>query len=147
MPFAVGVDLSGNVYVSDTNNSRILEYNNSAPNPTNAAPNLVLGQSTFTGSVCGGATGVTAYAPRARLSFDTSNNLYVADRSDNRVLEYFTPLTATGVPGSGDKTADVVLGEPGFHLRGPLRLRDPVGRRNMCPQWLGPGLGGERLYR
>jgi sugar lactone lactonase YvrE len=111
MPEAVGVDFAGNVYVSDTNNSRVLEYNNSGTSPTNAAPDLVLGQSVFTGSGCGGATGVTPLCSPRQLSFDSSNDLYVADRSDNRVLEYFTPLTVTGVTGSGDKLADVGLGQ------------------------------------
>jgi sugar lactone lactonase YvrE len=133
MPFAVGVDFSGNVYVSDTNNSRVLEYNNSAPNPTNAAPNLVLGQSTFTGSGCGGATGVTALCSPRQLSFDSSNNLYVADRSDNRVLEYFTPLTVTGVTGSGDKTADLVLGEPDFTSVGHCGFVTPSADATCAP--------------
>ena len=50
-------------------------------------------------------------------STDSNGNLYVADLSNNRVLEYLAPFTGgahSGTPGfSGDTTADVVFGQAG----------------------------------
>ena len=50
-------------------------------------------------------------------SNDLNGNLYVADLSNNRVLEYLAPFTGgahSGTPGfSGDTTADVVFGQAG----------------------------------
>lgn len=46
-----------------------------------------------------------------QVAVDQLGNLYVADSGKNRVLEYNTPLTATTVPGSGDTTADLAVGQ------------------------------------
>ena len=48
------------------------------------------------------------------VAVDANGNLYVADASNNRVLEYTTPLTLTSTPGSGDTTADIVFGQGDF---------------------------------
>ena len=109
-PEAVAVDSSGNVFISDTSNSRVLEYNQPGTPPTNAAPNLVLGQANFTGSSC--TLNASGLCFPLQLSFDGSNNLYVADARSNRALEFNTPLTTTAVPGSGDTVADLVFGQP-----------------------------------
>ena len=45
------------------------------------------------------------------MALDVADNLYVADQGNNRVLIYLTPLAKTAVTGSGDTTADVVLGQ------------------------------------
>ncbi len=48
----------------------------------------------------------------AGVGADPSNNVYIADYNNSRVLEYNTPLIVTGVIGSGDTTADRVFGQP-----------------------------------
>ena len=68
------------------------------------------------GPVCNqGADGLCS---PAAIAVDASGNLYVADQSNNRVLEYDNPLDPSGgtpgTPGSsGDTTADEVFGQGG----------------------------------
>ncbi len=124
-PTSVVVDASGNVFVADTNNDRVLEY--TAPLGANIAAsgavkaNLVFGQSDFKHVNCvGGFRAAFANAhglcePTA-LTLDKEGNLYVADSQNNRVLEYFTPLAVTSVAGSGDTTPDAVLGQSSFRI-------------------------------
>ena len=129
-PRAVGVDLSGNVFVSDRDNSRVLEYNEASTPPANAAPNMVFGQSSFSGSVCT-ATATGLCFPQ-QLSFDSSNNFYVADEGSNRVVEFNTPLTTTATPGSGDTVADLVFGVPTLTSVGNCLTGHPSSSSSTC---------------
>ena len=113
-PLGVAVDGGGNLYVADANNSRVVEYNTpfagcgSFPCVGGSA-NLVFGQGgIFTTNSCdaGGVTANTLCFP-VGVAADTSNNLYIVDESENRVLEYNTPLTT-------DTTADLVFGQGNF---------------------------------
>ena len=113
-PAGVAVDGSGNLYVADFANSRVLEYN--TPLTTGVTANLVFGQGgSFTSDGCNydvpgsnidGSTANDLCRP-AGVAVDGSGNLYVADKVNNRVLEYNTPLTT-------DTTADRVLGQDDF---------------------------------
>ena len=47
------------------------------------------------------------------LATDSAGDLFMADYPYNHVFEYFTPLTVTGVSGSGDTIADYVFGQGG----------------------------------
>ena len=115
-PIGVGVDPNNNVYIADTTNARILEYNETVSAtiaPVNVTANAVFGQN-------GSFTNNFALAPGANslfmpygVSFDAAGDLYAADRGDARVLEFFTPLTVTATAGSGDTNADVVWGQGG----------------------------------
>ena len=129
-PEAVAVDFSGNVFVSDTSNSRVLEYSQPGTPPTNAAPNLVLGQANFTGSSCVASASGLCFP--LQLSFDGSNNLYVADARSNRAVEFNTPLTTTAVPGSGDTVADLVLGQPNLTSAGGCLTGHPSSSTSTC---------------
>jgi sugar lactone lactonase YvrE len=113
-PFGLAVDLSGNLYVADQGNNRVLEYDSpfsgcgSFPCVGGAA-NKVFGQAgSFTSSTSnnGGLTANSLSSPSG-VAVDTVGNLYVADLSNSRVLEYNTPLTT-------DTTADRVFGQSGF---------------------------------
>jgi hypothetical protein len=130
-PQAVGVDPSGNVYVSDTGNSRVLEYNEATTPPGNVVPNLVFGQSSFTTGTCGGASATGLCFP-LQVSFDSESNLYIADARDSRVLEYNTPLTVTGTPGSGDTSADLAFGVPTVSSTGNCTTGHTVSSTTMC---------------
>src|SRR5262249_4877373 len=49
------------------------------------------------------------------IALDSHDHLYIADYSNNRVLEFNTPLTVTATPGSGDTVADAVFGQADFN--------------------------------
>ncbi len=105
-PLGVAVDSNGNLYVGDTSNNRVLEYN--TPLTTDTTADLVFGQlGNFTTNTAerGGITADSLEAPEG-VAIDSSNNLYVVDYNNSRVLEYNTPLTT-------DTTADVVFGQSG----------------------------------
>ena len=105
-PTGVAVDASGNLYVADGGNSRVLEYTNPFTACAGVFPcvggpaSLVFGQGgSFTSNTCdsdtedSGSTSIDLCSPIG-VAVDASGNLYVADSGNNRVLEYNTPLTA-----------------------------------------------------
>ena len=106
-PAGLAVDAQGNLYVSDSFNHRVLEYN--APLTSGMAASMVFGQGgSFTTNVSnnGGISANSLFWPEG-IALDAQGNLYVADQYNNRVLEYDTPLTT-------DTTADLVIGQPDF---------------------------------
>ena len=122
-PQGAAIDQAGNLYVADTANSRVLEYNQPVSNGESAS--RVIGQdssgSNFTAVLCnsgagsGGPASANTLCLPEGVAVDPSNNLYVADSNNNRVLEYNSPLTIVGgVTGSGDVTADAAFGQTGF---------------------------------
>src|SRR5208282_1385113 len=91
-PFGVALDTHGNLYVSDSRNSRVLEYNTPL---TNNTADQVFGQfGSFTSGGCnnGGVSASSLCEPYG-VAVDAGGNVYIADYNDNRVLEYNTPLT------------------------------------------------------
>jgi sugar lactone lactonase YvrE len=119
-PVGIAVDNTGNLYVADAGNNRVLEYN--APFNTAVAADMVFGQlGSFTSSASNNIGGNKSGAPSARnlasglngVSLDATGNLYVADSGNNRVLKFNTPLKVTAIPGSGDTVADQVFGQLG----------------------------------
>ncbi len=119
-PIGLAVDATGNLYVVDAGNNRILRF----PKPfsqSNQAPDLVIGQSGFTGFVPN-PNGVSA----ATLALTTANgilqayialdprtgDLYAADPGNNRVLRY--PAALLGPNSRNGPAADLVLGQLDF---------------------------------
>lgn len=119
-PAGVAVDSNGNLYVADTNNSRVVEYN--TPSFTCATPpciglpaNLELGHvGNLTSSACNNGVSPagdgTLCTPMA-VALDGSNALYVADTGNNRVLEYNNPFASP--------RANLVLGQTTFAVTLP----------------------------
>ncbi|MGA8794831.1 NHL repeat-containing protein, partial [Candidatus Binatus sp.] len=105
-PYGVTVDSSGNLYVADYGNSRVLEYN--TPLTTDTTADRVFGQDdSFSSSDCNfGATSASAHSlcSPSGVAVDASGDLYVADTSNNRVLKYNPPFATNPI-------ADVALGQ------------------------------------
>ena len=92
-PFEIAVDGSGHLYVADSDNNRVLEYNTPL---TSSSANEVFGQGgSFTSNTCnnGGISDNSLCDPYG-VALDGSGHLYVADEHPSRVLEYNTPPTS-----------------------------------------------------
>ncbi len=119
----MAVDSSGNLYVPDFDNHRVLFYY--SPFETGAVADAVWGQANFTDNQCNEGRGV--FNPDedslcfrspfnegfvGGVGLDSTNNLWVADNQNNRVLRFpYNP--STGRPGS---VADLVLGQSNFTI-------------------------------
>jgi sugar lactone lactonase YvrE len=98
-PDGIALDASGNLWIADSGNNRIVEYD--APIASGASPSRVFGQGSFSSNACGNSN--AAFCAPSGLTFDSSGNLYVADAANNRVLEFDKPL-------STDSIADRIFG-------------------------------------
>jgi len=102
-PQGAALDATGNLWVADGNNNRVLKF--SAPLTTGMAASVVIGQPDFTTVSFG--SGTTKMTSPTGVAFDSSGNLLVADIFNHRVLKFTAPLT-TGM------AASVVIGQPDF---------------------------------
>ncbi len=100
-PTATAFDAGGNLWVADSGNNRVLEYEPPFSNGMNAS--LVLGQPDFTS---GGTGVVTGYldTPEGLAFQQSSGNLFVSDSNLNRVLMFEPPFTINMSP-------DAILGQ------------------------------------
>ncbi len=105
-PDGVALDSSGNLWIADYSNDRVMEFKE--PFSTGESASLVLGQTSFSGDSCnaGGLSASTLCGP-TYMAFDSSGNLWVLDSGNNRALEFTYPFT-TG------EAASKVIGQPGF---------------------------------
>ena len=109
-PVGVALDAAGNLFVSDTFNSRVLEYE--APLTSDDTADRVFGQPDFThGTSNNGGLSASSLAFPDSMALDAAGNLYIADTSNNRVLEYDAPQTT-------NDTADRVFGQGGSFTTG-----------------------------
>ncbi|OGS18564.1 MAG: hypothetical protein A2219_00535 [Elusimicrobia bacterium RIFOXYA2_FULL_50_26] len=105
-PTGLAVDNSGNVWVMDAYNRRVLQFVN--PTANGQAANLVLGQSDFVSKVSS-CTETGLFNPQD-VAVDSSGNVWVADSSNSRVLKFINP-TYNG------QAASLVLGQNDFISR------------------------------
>jgi len=101
-PGGLTVDLSGNVYVADTNNHTIRKVTAAGVVTTLA------GNSTTSGSADGTGTAAQFYHPGG-VALDASGNIYVADTGNNLIrrvspLGVVTTIAGSGTPGTADGT-------------------------------------------
>jgi len=108
-PFAASFDNSGSLWVADTVNYRMLEFNSPFSSDQNAS--VVLGQPDFitmappSGQI--NATSSDMNGPQG-LAVDKSGDLWVADTGDNRILEFMAgaaPTTSTSSSSSSTSTS------------------------------------------
>jgi sugar lactone lactonase YvrE len=122
-PIGVAVDALHNVYVGDALNNRVLVFGDPfaalrSTNQTNDfAAFAVFGQagSFITNAANENGLSANSLSSPQGVAVDASNNLFVADVSNNRVLVFFAPIPMTNVSGPpgnfGDATADVAIGQ------------------------------------
>lgn len=105
-PWGVVADKDGNVYIADSNNHRVLQFD--TPVTSDNIADRVFGQPDFFTSIRNnGGISASSLSLPAGLAIDAQNNLYVVDASNHRVLVYQSPLTT-------DTIADKVIGQPTF---------------------------------
>ena len=134
-PNGLAVVKLGNLYVADQSNHRVLFY----PQPfatgvkTGLAATVVFGQyDSFTQNGCNNDPNgqlppdATTLCNPLGIALDAGENLYVADHSNNRILVYRTPQAITTAHGSGDTTADQVLGQLGSFLTNVANVKGVV---------------------
>jgi uncharacterized protein (TIGR03437 family) len=155
-PVGLAVDASGNLYVADAGNNRILRYPRPFAQRVDVyTPDLVIGQPEFNtgGANAGGlsakslftaGSGVVYYVG---LAFDRNGALWVSDAGNNRVLRYPSEVLRAG---SNGPAADFVLGQPDFITNRPVQAPEGVFRPSVKDGMLQPaGLafdGQGRLY-
>ncbi len=137
-PTGLALDLAGNLYVADTQNNRVLEYNTplsqtTIPGSGDNVADLVFGQgatgTSFVTKTAGrGATGLNS---PAAVTVDQANNVYITDSANNRAVEF----NETATP-PANVTAGLVFGQsvanpcptPGANPTiGPGSLCNPQG--------------------
>jgi streptogramin lyase len=106
-PNGLAFDPSGNLWVSDMDNSRVLEFK--TPFTSGMSASLVIGQQNYTSGTS--ATSASGLDYPFAITFDSSGNLWVADSSNNRMLEFKTPFTS-------GMSASLVIGQSDFTTAG-----------------------------
>lgn len=107
-PWGIAFDHQGDLWVADTQNSRVLEF--VPPFSTGMAASLEIGQPApagFTSQDSCTAVSASCVVAPGSVSFDSAGNLWVADSYANRVLEFRPPFFS-------GMSASLVLGQPDF---------------------------------
>jgi len=118
-PTGLLTDASGNLYVADTYNSRVVRFPapfaNWPKTQVQEPADLVLGQTSLTGAPITDPSAVHMYLPYG-IAFTGTSGLMVSDVADNRVL--FIPYDSgqtTFIAGTDNgKAATKVFGQPDF---------------------------------
>jgi sugar lactone lactonase YvrE len=120
----LAVDSRGNLWISDVDNHRVLEFDR--PFETDGVADRVLGQKgSFTSNGCnkGGISASSLCFPGA-LALDGADRLYVADLRNHRVLLFPDPLRSS--------TASKVFGQADFRRGQCNRGNDRPGAATLC---------------
>jgi uncharacterized protein (TIGR03437 family) len=108
LPTGLALGPTGNLFVADTGNNRILEF--SLGSGTGASAIRVYGQPNMSSSVRPSLVSAqTLFAPQG-ITVDVASNLYVADSGSNRVVVF--PNTQNAPPAGA--SASFVIGQSGF---------------------------------
>ncbi|MGA2198483.1 MAG: NHL repeat-containing protein, partial [Nitrososphaerales archaeon] len=138
-PWTLAFAPNGNLWVDDSFNNRILEF--TKPFSDGEAASVVVGQSTMAGNsyndgsgVCmSGCTNGVGFANPQGIAFDSSGDLWVADRGNNRVVEFVPGSSGCGAGlFCNGMTASKVIGQTnlangGVSARAANTFYEPVG--------------------
>jgi sugar lactone lactonase YvrE len=91
-PRAIALDASGNLWVADSGNHRVVRFNAVASKGAGAAADAVLGQPDLATAATGNESG-RFNGPRG-LVLDASGRLWVADTGRHRLVRYNDPMKA-----------------------------------------------------
>ena len=134
VPERLEVDAGGRLWVADTGNNRVLEFDTPL---TNQSATRVIGQAsrtqvpTFSTNITDAPDGFVnatgLFGPRG-LAFDGNGTLWVAERDNSRVLAFDNPLGAAPAA----VIADRILGKPDFvssyaNIPDRKRMNNPLG--------------------
>jgi uncharacterized protein (TIGR03437 family) len=121
-PEGIAVDASGNLYVADTCNARVLRFPGPFTQTNSGLPqaNLVLGQTSMVGQPIKDVSAQTMSSAYG-LAFTAAGDLVVSDPLANRVL-YFQK---TGEDFQSGESATSVFGQPDFNSSLPSVLAGP----------------------
>ena len=152
LPVGVALDSSGNLYVADQDNNRVLFYPSGS---TTATRVYGQGGSFTTNNPNNGGVSANSLAYPRGVAPDSSGNLYVSDGGNSRVLFYPSGSTTatrvygqlgsftTNTPGNGGISADSLDYPPGVALdsSGNLYVADQgFSRVLMYPPTTTPGI-------
>ncbi|MEM8485054.1 MAG: T9SS type A sorting domain-containing protein [Bacteroidota bacterium] len=129
-PSFLAIGPTGKLFVSDTDNNRILRWSSASAASNGSAAEAVLGQANFTASSSnrGGTVAAnTLYEPHG-LFVSTTGALYVADSRNNRILRFDNAENA----GNG-VAADAVLGQADFVSNDANRSGSPAANTLRWP--------------
>jgi sugar lactone lactonase YvrE len=119
----VRLDSSGNLWVADGGNHRVLRFKKGTSGIATTA-DIVLGQSSFTTRATGSAMN-QLFSPSA-IAFDSSGKLYVADGGNHRVVVFTKNASGNFVSG---QSASGTIGTFDSAQYGPTTVEiDPSGR-------------------
>jgi sugar lactone lactonase YvrE len=116
-PLGVALDATGNLYVADSENHRVLVFNQ--PLTSDAVADRVFGQNGSFTSAAQNKGGISArsFNYPIGVALDATGNLYVADTGNHRVLAFNQPLAS-------DAMADRVFGQNGSFTSATPNLGD-----------------------
>lgn len=106
---AVAISPDGRLYISDSDNHRVLSWPSASSFSNGQAADLVIGQPDFVSGFPnrGSTTAADGFFLPQGVAVDAAGNLWVADAFNSRVLRFDDPSATDGV-------ADLVIGQPDF---------------------------------
>jgi len=138
-PSYVAFDPSGNLWVTDQGNNRVLEF--AAPFSTGQKASVVLGQASFTGFAPSSTTTAKSLFEPLGIGFDPSGNLWVVDSADHRILEYNPPFSTYEAASAVIGQTSLTTGSSSTGLNAYAIAFDSSGNL-----WVSDGISGVAEY-